>query len=277
MPNLHPTAIVDRNARLADDVQVGPYSIIGPKVTIASGTVIGSHCVIENRTTIGRHNRIFHHVQLGQEPQDLKYRGEDAELIIGNHNDLRENVTVHIGTENGGGSTSIGSHNLVMVNTHIAHDCHVGDHCILSNNVMLAGHILIDDHAVLAGAAAITHYVTIGRYAFVGGVAGVVHDCPPFMVSDGHPARPRGVNLIGLKRNKFQDTTIDLLKRAYQGLWGSKREGSMGAALEKIEAEHGHDKVVMELIEFVRNATSSPNGRYEESKRRDDKQSTPTK
>jgi UDP-N-acetylglucosamine acyltransferase len=277
MPILHPTAIVDRNASLADDVQVGPYSIIGPKVQIAAGSTIGAHCVLENKTIIGRHNRIFHHVQLGQEPQDLKYRGENATLEIGDHNDIRENVTMHIGTENGGGSTSIGSYNLIMVNSHVAHDCHIGDHCILSNNVMLAGHILIGDHAILAGAAAITHYVTIGRYAFIGGVAGVVHDCPPFMVCDGHPARPRGVNLIGLKRHKFEDSTLDHLKRAYQGLWGSKRDGSMGAALERIEAECDGDKVVLELLKFVRDSSKAPNGRREETLRQDDKQITPTK
>ena len=277
MPHIHPTAIVDRNADLADDVRVGPYSLIGPKTKIGSGTEIGSHCVIENYTVIGRHNRMFHHVQLGQEPQDLKYRGENALLSIGDHNDIRENVTMHIGTENGGGSTSIGSHNLIMVNTHVAHDCHIGDHCVLSNNVMLAGHISIGDHAVLAGAAGVTHYVTIGRYAFIGGIAGVVHDCPPFMVSDGHPARPRGVNLIGLKRHKFEETSIDLLKRAYQGLWGSKRDGSMGAALERIEVECDGDKMVGELLEFVRESTKAPNGRMEESRRQDDKQSTPTK
>jgi len=278
MPVIHPTAVVDRNAQLADDVQVGPFSIIGPKVTIAAGTTVGAHCVVEGRTTLGRHNRVFHHVTLGQEPQDLKYRGEDATLDIGDHNDIREFVTMHIGTENGGGSTSVGSHNLLMVNVHIAHDSHVGDHCILSNNVMLAGHITIQDHAVLAGAAAITHYVTIGRYAFVGGVAGVVHDCPPFMISDGHPARARGVNMVGLKRHRFEDDTIEQLKRAYQLLWGTRSKGqSIAAALEQIEAESNGDKSLNELIEFTRNSLQAPNGRAAETTRQDDKASTPTR
>ncbi len=278
MPNIHPTAIVYRNPRLADDVTVGPFTVVGPKVTIGNGTAVGSHCNIEGRTTIGRHNRVFHHVTMGQEPQDLKYRGEDALLEIGDHNDIREHVTMHIGTTNGGNRTSIGSHNLLMVGVHIAHDSHVGDHCILSNNVMLAGHITIEDHAILAGAAAITHYVTIGRYAFVGGVAGVVHDCPPFMISDGHPARVRGVNLVGLKRHRFEDETIERLKRAYQLLWGTRsKQQSTAASMEQIEAESANDPVLRELIEFSRNASKAPNGRYAELSRPDDKVSTPTR
>jgi len=198
MPEIHPTALVDRNAKLADDVAVGAYAVIGPKVTIGRHTRVGSHTVIEGRTSIGHNNRIGHHVCLGQYPQDLKYRGEDSTLEIGDHNDIRENVTMHIGTENGGGRTAIGSHNYLMVGAHVAHDCIIGDHTILSNNVMLAGHIIIHDHAILAGGAGVSHYVTIGRYAFIGGLAGIVHDCPPFMATDGHPARVRSVNAIGL-------------------------------------------------------------------------------
>lgn len=275
MPNIHPTAIVDRNARLDDDVHVGPYSTVGPKVTISKGTVIGSHCVVEGRTTLGQHNRIFHHVTLGQEPQDLKFRGEDTSLEIGDHNDIREFVTMHIGTTNGGGRTSVGSHNLLMVNTHIAHDCHIGNHCILANNVMLAGHVIIQDHAVISGGAAISHFVTIGKYAFIGGVAGVVHDCPPFLKSDGHPARPRAVNTIALERHKFDPRTIENLDAAYRLLYG-KRAGTFAAGLEEVQATLNDDRAVAEFIQFVRQSSTAPHGRHLESKRSDNKRVTRT-
>jgi UDP-N-acetylglucosamine acyltransferase len=276
MPEIHPTAVVDRNARLADDVQVGPYTVVGSKVVIGRGTRLGSHCILEGATTIGQFNRIGHHVCLGQYPQDLKYRGEHATLEIGDHNDIRENVTMHIGTENGGGRTAVGSYNYIMVNAHIAHDCIVGDHTILSNNVMLAGHIFVEDHAVLAGGAGVSHYVTIGRYAFVGGLAGVVHDCPPFLVCDGHPARVRTVNTIGLSRHKFDPQTIDNLKRAHRLLF-ARSGGTLAAAIEQVEAELGDDANVRELLEFTRNRADSPNGRHAETLRRDDKRQTPTR
>ncbi|MBI1370918.1 MAG: acyl-ACP--UDP-N-acetylglucosamine O-acyltransferase [Planctomycetes bacterium] len=280
MPFIHPTAVVDRNARLADDVQVGPYTVIGPKVTIHAGTSLGSHCVIEGRTTIGSHNRIGHHVCLGNNPQDLKFRGEDATLDIGDCNDIRENVTAHTGTRNGGNRTAIGSHNFIMVGAHIAHDCIIGDHTILSNNVMLAGHIVVEDHAVIAGGAGVSHYVTIGRYAFIGGLSGVVRDCPPFMCTDGHPAAVRGVNTIGLTRHKFEPDTIDHLKRCFLLLWGRKardKNGNIGAALEEAEATFGADAAVQELVQFTRHLVSAPNGRHAETLRADDKRRTPTR
>jgi UDP-N-acetylglucosamine acyltransferase len=276
MPSIHPTAVVDRNARLADDVVIGAFTTIGPKVTIGRGTVVGSHCVLEGRTTIGQRNRIFHHVTLGQEPQDLKYRGEDAALEIGDHNDIREFVTMHVGTANGGGVTAVGSHNFIMVATHVAHDCRIGSHCILANNVMLAGHVEVQDHAVISGAAAISHFVTIGRFAFIGGVAGVVHDCPPYMISDGHPARVRSLNSIGLQRHKFEPQSIKALERAYLLVFG-KRARSQAAGLEEVEATLGDDPCVRELVDFIRRGWSAPNGRYLELQRHDNKRAAPTR
>lgn len=281
MPDIHPTATVHPHAELADDVIVGPYSIVGPDVMIGPGTTIGAHCVVENHTSLGAHNRIGHYVHLGGLPQDLKYRGEPATVDIGDHNDIREHVTVHIGTENGGGATTIGSHNFLMVGTHIAHDSHLRNHCILANNVMLAGHIIVNDHAVISGGAAVTHYVTIGRYAFVGGLAGVVHDCPPFMVSDGHPNRVRTVNTIGLMRHQFEPATIERLKRANVALYGQKARRNHGqgnnsaATLESLEADLGHDPLVAELIDFVRRASAAPNGRLAEVHRPDNKRAAP--
>jgi UDP-N-acetylglucosamine acyltransferase len=165
-----------------------------------------------------------------------------------------------------------------MVNAHIAHDCHVGDHTILCNNAMLAGHILVGDHAVISGGAGLQHYVTVGRHAFVGGLAGVVHDCPPFMMTDGHPAHVRGVNAIGLARHKFEPETIKALERAFMLLFSKKaKNSSFAAGLEEVEATLGHEAPVMELVTFCRRYASAPAGRYAEATRHDDKRKTPTR
>jgi UDP-N-acetylglucosamine acyltransferase len=267
---------VDPAAKLAGDVVVGPFCVIGPKVTIGAGTRLDSHVIIEGRTTIGEGNRIFPRVSLGQEPQDMKFKGEDAQLIIGDRNDIRENVTMHIGTDNGGGKTVVGSNNFIMIAAHIAHDCIIGDGCVISNNVMLAGHIIVQDYAVLAGAAGVSHYVTIGRYAFIGGISGVVHDCPPFMICDEHPARVRGVNHIGLTRHGFTDEQIEHLRQAYRALF--KREsGTQDAAIVDLLARYPDDPHIAELCKFVQHAAASPNGRYAETVRHDDKRVTPTR
>lgn len=276
MPNIHPTALVDRNAQLADGVTVGPYAVVGARVKIGTGTILGTRCVVEGDTTIGNHNRIFPGALLGLEPQDLKYRGEGSRLWIGDHNDIRENVTIHIGTDNGGGETRIGSHNLLMVGVHIAHDCRMGDHCILANNVMLAGHVLVGDHAVISGGAGISHYVTIGRHSFIGGLSAVVRDCPPFTTCEGRPARVRAINLIGLTRHRFQDQTVENLKSAHLSIHGRKSRSSLSlpAKLEAVEATLGGDPAVMELVEFLRASTRSPNGRHAEVARPDDKRAS---
>jgi len=276
MPGIHPTAIVDDEAQLADDVTVGPYCVIGPHAVIGSGCRIESHVVIAGHTTLGRNNRIGHHSVLGGDPQDLKYRGENTQLIVGDHNDIREFVTIHLGTANGGGSTTVGNNNLLMVGAHVAHDSHIADRCILANNVLLAGHVVIEDCAVISGGAAIHHYVTIGQYAFVGGNAGVVHDCPPFMNTDGHPARVRGVNSIGLARHRFNDAAIERLKVACRMLY-RREAGTHAAGIDQVEQDYPDDPMVREVCAFARRATASENGRYRESLRPDNKRQTPTR
>jgi len=275
-PIVHPTAIIEDGARLAGDVTVGPYAVIGPKATIGPATRIESHVVIAGRTTIGRANRIGHHSVLGGDPQDLKHRGEDTELIVGDHNDVREFVTMHRGTANGGGRTTVGDNNLLMVGAHIAHDSHLADRCILANNVLLAGHVTIEHCAVVSGGAAIHHYVTVGQYAFVGGNAGVVHDCPPYMNTDGHPARVRGVNSIGLHRHQFDPAVIERLKVAcrllYRGEAGNHAEG-----IEQLTRDYPDDPYIAELCAFARRATASENGRHLETTRKDNKRRTPTR
>ncbi len=276
MPDIHPTAVVDPAASLADDVVIGALSVVGPNVTLGEGTWVGHHAVIEGHTTLGKHNRVFHHALVGCEPQDLKYRGERTTLTVGDHNDIRENVTIHVGTENGGGSTTIGSHNLFMVGSHIAHDSHVGDRCVLSNNVLLAGHITVEDCAVVGGGTAITQYVTVGRYAYIGGLSGVVHDCPPFMVTDGHPARVRGVNLIGLARHKFDHAIVEKLKTAYRTLY-RREQGTCGSGLNELLAAHPGDAEIEALCHFIQRSGENHHGRFAEQTRRDDKRSAPAR
>lgn len=273
---IHPTAIVDPKATLAPDVIIGPYCIIGPEVTIGAGCELMSHVVITGRTTLGVNNRVWHHAVLGGEPQDLKFRGEPSTLVIGDDNDIREFVTMHIGTANGGGMTSVGSRNLFMVGAHVAHDSHVGSRCVLANNVLLAGHITIGDYAVISGGAAIHHYVRVGRYAFVGGNSGVVHDAPPYMNSDGHPARVRSVNFIGLHRHNFDEECIERLKAVCRLLY--KREnGNQADVIDEVEAQFGHDPACREVCEFARVAAHGPNGRQDEAQRPDDKRHSPTR
>jgi UDP-N-acetylglucosamine acyltransferase len=273
---IHPTALIDDHADLADDVTVGPYAVIGPNVKIGPGCRIESHVVITGHTTLGRNNRVGHHSVLGSDPQDLKYRGEDTTLTVGDNNDVREFVTMHLGTANGGGSTTVGSDNLLMVGAHIAHDSHVADRCILANNVLLAGHVTIEDCAVISGGAAIHHYVTVGRYAFVGGNAGVVHDCPPYMNTDGHPARVRGVNSIGLQRHQFDAATVERLKVACRLLYRGEA-GNHATGVEQLRHDYPDDPIIRQVCQFAKRATASENGRYLETLRKDNKRRTPTR
>lgn len=276
MPSIHPTAIIDDKAQLAPDVAVGPYTVIAANVTIGEGTTIGAHCVIEGRTTIGSGNRIGHHVVLGTAPQDLKYRGGDTELTVGDGNDFREFVTAHRGTENGGGLTSIANRCLLMVGAHVAHDSHLHDRVIMANRANLAGHVTIERCAIVSGGAGVHHFVSIGQHAFVGGNAGVVHDCPPFMISDGHPARVRGVNVIGLQRHGFDDEAIERLKTVYKLIY--KREaGNVADGIAQVESMFNGDPHVGEVCRWARRTAEGLHGRYHEAHRHDNKRRTPTR
>ncbi len=277
MANIHPTAIVDPAAELDPSVEIGPYSIVGPNVKIGSETTVAAHCVVDGHTTLGRGNRLFPNVILGHEPQDLKYHGEPSVLSIGDHNDIRENVTMHGGTENGGGTTTVGSRNMIMIGVHVAHDSHIGDHVLIANNALLAGHITIRDYANLGGGVAIHHYVTIGRYAFIGGVSRIVHDCPPFMITDGHPSAVRGINLIGLSRYGFDKASIDRLKKAYLRLYKRGNRQTQLETIQQLEQELGEDEYIRELCRFARETGASTHGRQSEVGRRDDKRLTQPK
>ncbi len=222
MANIHPTAIVDPRAELAAGVTVGPFSIIEGGVTLGADTHIGPHVVIKSFTTIGARCRIFQFASIGEIPQDLKFRGEESRLVIGDDNIIREGATIHRGTAGGGGLTRIGRGNLLMAYAHVAHDCQVGDRVIMANAATLAGHITVEDNAILGGLSAVHQFCKIGTHAFVGGCSAVARDIPPYCMAVGNRAKIVGLNLVGLKRQGFPSPTIEALKNAYGLLFNSE-------------------------------------------------------
>jgi UDP-N-acetylglucosamine acyltransferase len=218
---IHPTALIAPGARLAADVEVGAYSLIGEHVEIAAGTRIGPHAVIKGHTTIGRGNQIFQFVSLGEIPQDKKYNGEPTRLEIGDYNVIREFCTFNIGTAQDIGVTRLGSHNWVMAYVHLAHDCQIGSHTILANSVTLAGHVTIYDHAILGGATLVHQFCRIGAHAFTAGGSVVLRDVPPYVMAGGNSAQPHGINSEGLKRRGFDTAAIEGIRRAYKTLYRS--------------------------------------------------------
>ena len=235
MTRIHSTALVDPKAELADDVEVGPYSIIGPHVTIGAGTTVGSHVVIEGRTTIGARNRIAQFNSVGSEPQDKKYRGEPTELVIGDDNLLREFGTYNTGTVQGGGFTRIGNDNWLMAYVHVAHDCIVGSHTVFANKAQLAGHVEVGDWAILGGDVGIYQFVRVGAHSMIGADVLVTLDVPPFSMIGGDPAGPHGINVEGLKRRGFAPDVVTALRQAHRTLYRSGL--SLAEAREAIDAQ----------------------------------------
>jgi UDP-N-acetylglucosamine acyltransferase len=218
---IHQTAIVDPLARLADDVEVGAYSIIGPHVSIGAGTKIGPHVVVEGPTEIGENNRIWQFASVGADPQDKKHHGEETWLRMGDGNTIREFVTINRGTVDGGGETQIGNDNWIMAYVHIAHDCIIGNQAIFANNASLAGHVVIEDHVILGGFSLIHQFCRIGAHAFTSMGSKVNQDVPPYVTVAGKMAEPRGLNAEGLKRRGFSRERIRQIKQAYKLLYKS--------------------------------------------------------
>ena len=219
MASIHPTAIVDPQARLADGVSVGPYTVIGPNVEIGEGTTVGAHAVIEGHTTIGRDNRIFQFASLGADPQDKKYAGEPTELVIGHRNTIREFCTFNTGTVQDRAVTRVGDDNWIMAYVHIAHDCQVGNQTTLANNTTLAGHVDVGDWATVGGLTGVLQRMRIGAHTMVGFASHIGKDVPPFMVVDGNPLAVRGVNLVGLRRRSFSDERIAAIREMHKLLY----------------------------------------------------------
>jgi UDP-N-acetylglucosamine acyltransferase len=256
MARIHPTALVDPGAELADDVEVGPYCIVGPKVRIGAATVLQSHVTVGNRTTIGRDNRFFPFCAIGGIPQDKKYGGEDTELVIGDGNTVRECCTINIGTAQGGGVTWVGSDNWIMAYVHIAHDCAIGDHTVLANSATLAGHVTVGDWVILGGMTGVHQFCAVGAHAMAGGGSVILRDVPPYVICNGNPCEPHGINSEGLKRRGVDAETINLLRRAYRIVY---RDGltvaEAVAALDAMLDEHPASvPVVGVLRDFVRDS-----------------------
>ena len=214
---IHKTAIVDKSAKLDSDVQVGPYSVIGPKVTIGAGSWIGPHVVIQGKTTLGKNNRIFQFASVGEAPQDKKYAGEETELVMGDDNVVRECATIHRGTVQDRGLTQIGNDNLFMANTHVAHDCTVGDHCIFGNSAAIAGHVVVGSYVIMSGMCGVHQFCHVGDHSFIAHASMITKDVPPFvMVTGGSSPTAKGINLEGIKRRGFNPDEVQALKRAYK-------------------------------------------------------------
>jgi UDP-N-acetylglucosamine acyltransferase len=221
MARVHPSAIVDPKAELAEDVEVGAYALIGPDVRIGEGTTIGPHTVVEGLTSIGKRNRIFQFASIGAAPQDKKYRGEPTRLEVGDDNTIREFVTLNCGTAQEGGVTRVGSDNWIMAYVHVAHDCVVGDHTIFANSTNLAGHVEIGDWVILGGYTGVHQFCKIGAHAMTGVGTVVLHDIPPFVMASGNTAQAHGINSEGLRRRGFSNETINAIRRAYRTLYKS--------------------------------------------------------
>lgn len=253
----HPSAIIHPNAKLADDVSVGAYSIIGEHVAIGAGTVIGPHVIIDGHTTIGRDNRFFQFSSIGEIPQDKKYHSEPTQLIIGDHNTIRESCTLNLGTVQDGGITSIGSDNWIMAYIHVAHDCHIGDHNVIANGVQFAGHVHVGNHTLIGGMSGIHQFVRIGDFAMLGFQTRLSQDLPPFVTAVGNPAEVKGPHQEGPRRAGFSPARVDMIKQLYKTLYRSG--SSFERAKEEIENLLGSvaeaDQDINNLLIFLNNAT----------------------
>jgi len=257
MATIHPTAIVDPAAELADSVTVGPYAVIGPAVTIGERTTIGAHCVLDGHTTIGSDNRIFQFASIGAPPQDKKYAGEPTRLVIGDHNTIREFVTINTGTVQDGGVTTLGNHNWIMAYVHVAHDCHVGSQTTIANAVQLGGHVQLGDWAIIGGITGVHQFTRIGAHAMVGFSSRLAQDLPPFVTAAGNPAATAGVNLEGLRRRGFSRERIALVKQMHRLLYrdGLTLEQARTAIQVLVGTVEGGDADVALLLDFLTAAT----------------------
>ena len=244
---IHPTAIIDPKAKINENVQVGPYCVIGPNVEIGEDTIIQSHVSILANTKIGKGNKIYPFVSIN-DPQDLKYNNEPTNLIIGDNNKIREYVTINPGTVGGGGKTVIGNNCLLMISSHIAHDCQVGNNVIIANNVPLGGHAIIEDNVVIGGNSAVQQFTRIGKMAMIGGMTGVLHDVIPYGLSTGNRNSLQGLNLIGLRRAKFENKDILGLSEAYKEIFATK---NLTDNIAKLNGSFKDNPLVKNVIDFI--------------------------
>ena len=245
---IHKTSVVDKNAKVSQTAEIGPYAVIGSGVEIHDEVEIHSHVNIVGDTKIGKGTKIFPFASIGTQPQDLKYKGEKSSLVIGNNNIIREYVTINPGTQAGGMITKIGNNCLFMISSHIAHDCQIGNNVVIANNVPLGGHVIVEDSVTIGGNSAVQQFTRIGRLAMVGGMTGVLKDVIPFGLSFGNRNYLKGINIIGLRRNRYENKTIIELNEAYKKIFSSK---NLHENLNKINGEFKDNKLVKEVTEFI--------------------------
>ena len=252
---IHKTALVDSNAKISKDVSIGPYSIIGPNVEIGEGTVIQSHVNITGNTVIGAFNEIYPFASIGNDPQDLKFKGEITQLEIGNNNKIREYVTINRGTKGGGGKTKVGDNCLFMVSSHVAHDCEVGNNVILANNVPLGGHAYIEEHVIIGGNSAVQQFTRIGKFAMIGGMCGVTRDVIPYGIVHGNRSILQGLNLIGLRRQNIPNKDILILSKAYKQIFKNE---NLTSNLNNLPRELKKNELVMQVVNFLEQDKKRP-------------------
>ena len=245
---IHNSSIIEKSAKIGKDVKIGPFCYIGPKVQISDGVELVSNIHIEGKTRVGKETKIFPFASIGTAPQDLKYKGENNSLEIGENNTIREYVTINPGTEGGGGKTIIGNNCLFMISSHVAHDCNIGNDVVIANNVPLGGHVIVEDSVVIGGNSAVQQFTRIGRLAMIGGMTGVLKDVIPFGLSFGNRNYLRGINLIGLKRKKYENKEIMELDSAFKKIFSSR---NLHENLSKINGEYKGNNLVKEVINFI--------------------------
>ncbi|WP_440648511.1 acyl-ACP--UDP-N-acetylglucosamine O-acyltransferase [Candidatus Pelagibacter sp. HIMB1521] len=252
---IHKTAIIDLNAKISQNVTIGPYCVIGPDVEIGEGTVLQSHVNIIGNTIVGKNNQIYPFASIGNDPQDLKFKGEKTLLEIGDNNKIREYVTINPGTQGGGGKTKVGNNCLFMVSSHIAHDCIVGDNVILANNVPLGGHAHVDDNAIIGGNSAVQQFTRVGKFAMIGGMCGVVRDVIPYGIAHGNRSILQGLNLIGLRRKNIPNKEILSLSEAYKVIFKNE---NLTENLSNLSNDLRKNELVSEVVNFIEKDKKRP-------------------
>lgn len=253
---IHPTAVIEAGAELADGVEIGPFCCVGSEVQLAGDVVLRAHVVLDGRTAIGARTEIYPFASIGHRPQDLKYKGEPSQLTVGSDTTIREHVTMNPGTEGGGMVTRTGDGCLFMVGAHVAHDCQVGNHVIMANNATLAGHVVVGDHAVIGGLAAVHQFVRIGAHAMIGGMTGVENDVVPFAMVMGERGRLSGMNVVGMKRRGFSRDQVNNLRSAYRLLFNEAENSTVTERLDQIAEQFDGATEVMEVVRFIRTDSS---------------------
>ena len=252
---IHSSSVIDKKAKISKNVKIGPFCYVGPNVELGEEVELVSNVHIEGYTKIGNRNRIFPFASIGTQPQDLKFKNEKTHLIIGDNNIIREYVTINPGTEGGGSKTIIGNNCLFMISSHVAHDCNIGSNVIIANNVPLGGHVIIEDNVVIGGNSAVQQFTRIGRLAMIGGMTGVLKDVTPFGLSIGNRNFLQGINLIGLRRKKYDNKKIMGLDKAYKEIFASN---NLHENLSKINGEYKDNELVSEVIRFIEKDKKRP-------------------